>query len=94
MTYVPTFYQNSFSRSVIAIYPIYSNAVYRKVDWSIGDFLIMAFMLTVYSAAINFALYRLYGSKQSLIIFVIGLLFFLLWAELAVGIFNSPFAGS
>ena len=66
----------------------------EQVDWSIGDFLIMAFMLIVYSVAINFALHRLYGSKQSLIIFVIGLLFFLLWAELAVGIFNSPFAGS
>ena len=66
----------------------------EQVDWSIGDFLIMAFMLTVYSAAINFALNRLYGSKQSLIIFVIGLLFFLLCAEFAVGIFNSPFAGS
>ena len=66
----------------------------EQVDWSIGDFLIMACMLVVYSAAINFALYRLYGLKQSLIIFVIGLLFFLLWAELAVGIFNSPFAGS
>ena len=66
----------------------------EQVDWSIGDFLIMACMLVVYSAAINFALYRLYGSKQSLVIFVIGLLFFLLWAELAVGIFNSPFAGS
>ena len=65
-----------------------------QVDWSIGDFLVMAFMLIVYSAAINFALHRLYGSKRSLIIFVIGLLFFLLWAELAVGIFNSPFAGS
>ena len=66
----------------------------EQIDWSIGDFLIMACMLVVYSAAINFALYRLYGLKQSLIIFVIGLLFFLLWAELAVGIFNSPFAGS
>jgi hypothetical protein len=66
----------------------------EQVDWSIGDFLIMACMLVIYSAAINFALYRLYGLKQSLIIFVIGLLFFLLWAELAVGIFNSPFAGS
>ena len=66
----------------------------EQVDWLIGDFLIMAFVLTVYCAAINFALYRLYGSKESLIIFVIGLLFFLLWAELAVGIFNSPFTGS
>ena len=66
----------------------------EQADWSIGDFLIMTFMLTAYCAAINFALYRLYGSIQSLIIFVIGLLFFLLWAELAVGIFNSPLAGS
>ena len=28
----------------------------EQVDWSIGDFLIMALMLVVYSAAINFAL--------------------------------------
>ena len=66
----------------------------EQVDRSIGDYLIMACMLVAYSAAINFALFRLYSLKQSLVIFVIGLLFFLLWAELAVGIFHSPFAGS
>ena len=66
----------------------------EQVDWSIGDFLVMAYILYVYSTTINFSLHRLYVSKRSLIIFVIGLLFFLLWAELAVVIFISPFAGS
>ena len=78
----------------LLIIPFVAMQYTEQVDWSVGDFLIMGCMLVVYSAAINFALYSLYGSKQSLLVFLIGLFFFLVWAELAVGIFNSPFAGS
>jgi hypothetical protein len=44
--------------------------------------------------AIAYSLNNLYGSKKSLLIIIVGFLFLLLWAELAVGIFSSPFAGS
>ena len=65
-----------------------------NVQWTYGDFIIMGCMLTVYILTINFAPNSLYGVKKSLLILILGLLFLLLWAELAVGIFSSPFAGS
>ena len=65
-----------------------------NVQWSHGDLIIMGCMLTLYILTINFALNSLYGAKKSLLILILGLLFLLLWAELAVGIFNTPFAGS
>ena len=65
-----------------------------NVQWTYGDFIIMGCMLTVYWLTINFAPNSLYGVKKSLLILILGLLFLLLWAELAVGIFSSPFAGS
>ena len=66
----------------------------NNVQWTYGDFIIMGCMLTVYMLTINFAPNSLYGVKKSLLILILGLLFLLLWAELAVGIFSSPFAGS
>ena len=65
-----------------------------NVQWTYGDFIIMGCMLTVYMLTINFAPNSLYGVKKSLLILILGLLFLLLWAELAVGIFSSPFAGN
>ena len=65
-----------------------------NVQWTYGDFIIMGCMLTVYMLTINFAPNSLYGVKKSLLILILGLLFLLLWAELTVGIFSSPFAGS
>ena len=65
-----------------------------NVQWTYGDFIIMGCMLTVYMLTINFAPNSLYGVKKSLLILILGLLFLLLWAELALGIFSSPFAGS
>ena len=64
-----------------------------NVQWTYGDFIIMGCMLTVYMLTINFAPNSLYGVKKSLLILILRLLFLLLWAELAVGIFCSPFAG-
>ena len=65
-----------------------------QISWSFFDFVIMGSILIVYSFAIVYSFNNLYGSKKSLLIIIVGLLFLLLWAELAVGIFNSPFAGS
>ena len=64
-----------------------------NVQWTYGDFIIMGCMLTVYMLTINFAPNSLYGVKKSLLILILGLLFLLFWAELAVGIVSSPFAG-
>ncbi|MEY4461775.1 MAG: hypothetical protein RLY98_315 [Bacteroidota bacterium] len=66
-----------------------------EVNWSFFDFIIMGILILVMSFGIKLVLkttpkkmYRI------LIIGIILILFLLVWAELAVGVFETPFAGS
>ena len=69
----------------------YSN----EVKWSLNDFMIMGVILLSFGIIINKITYHVGGfNKRVILISTLIILFFLLWAELAVGLFNSPFAGS
>ncbi len=64
-----------------------------EINWNVFDFLIMGGLLLLVGIGINFV----NGKKMKNRIFYIVLMvliFMLIWAELAVGIFESPFAGS
>jgi Kef-type K+ transport system membrane component KefB len=67
----------------------------NEVNWSVADFIIMGFLLT--AAALLLRLAKSMGlskkTKTSLILGVL-LLFLLVWGELAVGLFGSPWAGN
>ncbi len=65
------------------------------VDWDLRDFIIIGILLFGSGLAIEFALRKFTTIKSRIIacgIILLGL--FLIWAELAVGIFKTPFAGS
>lgn len=66
-----------------------------EVNWSLGDFVVMGALLLTVAFTTEFILRKTTHKKYQIafIALVIGL-FLLIWAELAVGIFNSPFAGS
>tara|TARA_A200000113_G_scaffold160610_1_gene145335 strand:+ start:520 stop:801 length:282 start_codon:yes stop_codon:yes gene_type:complete len=69
----------------------YSN----EVKWSLNDFIIMGIILLSFGIIINKIIYRVGAfNKRIILISTLIILFFLLWAELAIGLFNSPFAGS
>ena len=69
----------------------YSN----EVKWSLNDFMIMGVILLSFGIIINKITYHVGGfNKRVILISTLIILFFLLWGELAVGLFNSPFAGS
>ena len=69
----------------------YSN----EVNWSLNDFIIMGVILLSFGIFINKIIYHVVAfHKRVILISTLIILFFLLWAELAVGLFNSPFAGS
>jgi len=69
--------------------------IFFGLDWNIFDFLIMGLLILIFSFAINLTLNHLNSSKLRLIlIFIFIILFLLIWAELAVGIFGTPFAGT
>ena len=65
------------------------------VDWDTRDFIIMGALLFGSALAIEFAL-RVFSTSTSRFIAcgIILTALFLIWAELAVGIFGTPFAGS
>lgn len=81
--------------AVLLLIPFIAMQFTTEVNWSLFDFIIAAVLLLGSGLLIEFVL-RTIKSKQSRIILciVILLALFLIWAELAVGIFGTPFAGS
>ncbi|WP_300439427.1 hypothetical protein [Christiangramia sp.] len=79
----------------ILLIPFIGMQVSNEVDWSSSDFVIMGILLFLTGLAINFALNKFKTLKSRIIACaVILLILFVIWAELAVGIFGTPFAGS
>ncbi|APS40468.1 hypothetical protein [Salegentibacter sp. T436] len=66
-----------------------------EVVWTVSDFIIMGILLLVTGLGIDLVLRKVSSSKNRLIIGgIILAVFFMIWAELAVGVFGTPFAGS
>ena len=69
--------------------------IFFDLDWTGFDFLVMALLILSLSILINLILYYFNSAKlKLLLVFILVILFLLIWAELAVGIFGTPFAGS
>lgn len=65
------------------------------VSWSVFDFVIGGILLFGTAFALNFAFGRISSTRNRVL--AVGAMFLVLvlvWAELAVGIFGTPFAGS
>lgn len=66
-----------------------------EVNWSPSDFLIAGILLFASAFGIDLILKKVKVDARRFVYVVLVLLaLFLVWAELAVGIFGSPFAGS
>jgi hypothetical protein len=65
------------------------------MNWSIADFVVSGAILLI-TGALFWLIVTKTRSTKSRIVFVsiLVLVIALVWAELAVGLFNSPFAGS
>ena len=65
------------------------------VNWDVFDYIIGAILLFGTAFALNFALDRI-TSPRNRVVAAGGIVLVLLlaWAELAVGLFGTPFAGS
>ena len=69
--------------------------IFFKLDWNGFDFLVMALLILSFSVLINLTLYYLKSSKfKFLLVLILVTTFILIWAELAVGIIGTAFAGS
>lgn len=84
----------SGATALLAI-PLIAMQFSTEVQWSAFDFLIAAILLFGTAYACDLVLTNIKDTKRRAIIcFGILLFLFLIWAELAVGIFGSPIAGS
>ena len=82
-----------YSLTLLAI-PFFGMQLTDQVNWTLFDFIMMGGMLLSLSFGIHFIFLntKTYNQK-AFFISVVVLLFLFIWAELAVGIIGSPFAG-
>lgn len=79
----------------ILLVPLIAMQFTEEVNWKVGDFIVAGVLLLAMGSIIELIIQKVHHRKYKGILFIaILLLFLLLWAELAVGIFGSPIAGS
>lgn len=80
---------------IILLIPLIAIQFSLEVHWTLSDFIIAGSLLISFGFLTAFVWNKLGQSKYGLFV-IAGLLLvlLLLWAELAVGIFGSPIAGS
>ena len=66
-----------------------------EINWKLGDFLVAGVLLLVTGLSCDFVLRKVKNRDNRIAICaVIIILLLLIWAELAVGVFGTPLAGS
>lgn len=81
--------------AVLLAIPFIAMKFTQEVNWSGFDFLIAGTLLFSTAFIINLVLNKVKtNGKRMFLVLVILLVLFLIWAELAVGLFGTPFAGS
>jgi Kef-type K+ transport system membrane component KefB len=80
---------------ILLLIPFVAMQFTNEVNWTSSDFLIMGVLLTVTGLLCEIVMRKVNSIKSRIIICaVILFVCFLIWAELAVGIIGTPFAGS
>ena len=85
----------AFYPVLLLLIPLVAMQVSEQVNWSLSDFVIMGILLLFLGIGIDYTI-RKFSSPQKrvLLVSLIIIVFLLIWAELAVGVFGTPFAGS
>ncbi len=78
---------------LLLIIPLIAMQLTDEVEWSLFDFIIMGTLLSITGmmGEIIFKKVKKYEHRVILYLVVI-IIFFLIWAELSVGIFGTPFS--
>ncbi len=79
----------------LLLIPLVAMLFTNEVNWTLGDFVVMGILLLGTGLLCEFVIRSVKNKDYRIgIIAVIIVALFLIWAELSVGIFGSPFAGS
>lgn len=80
---------------ILLLIPLIAMQFTHEVNWDILDFAVMGILLAGTGFLCELVLRKIKNlQNRALVCGAILLVFFLIWAELAVGIFGTPFAGS
>ena len=81
--------------ALILLIPLVAMQFTKEVNWDLTDFITMGILLFITGMGIEIVTRKVQSTKLKLALtLTILFILFLIWAELAVGIFGSPFAGS
>ncbi len=81
--------------SVLLLIPFIAMQFTDEVNWTFRDFAIMGVLLYGTGLLCELVLRKVKTVQNRILICgVVVIVFLLIWAELAVGIFGTPFAGS
>ena len=80
---------------ILLLIPFIGMQFSEEVNWTIGDFIIAGVLLFGTGLILELLIRKVKEKRTKLILVSLVLLgLIILWAELAVGIFGSPLAGS
>ena len=79
----------------LLLVPMLAQLFSNAVQWSLFDYIVMGVLLLGLALGITLV-YKMRTNKniRRILLLVVLILFFILWAELAVGLFGSPLAGN
>lgn len=81
--------------AVLLCIPLIAMQFTNEVNWTLADFVVAGILLFGTGLTAEFVMRKVKNKDTQVgVIAVILLALFLIWAELAVGIFGTPFAGS
>ena len=79
----------------LLLIPLIAMQFTNEVNWQLFDFVVMGFLLISFGFMGDYLFRKVKNNKcRFTLIVLLILLFLLLWAEMAVGLFNSPISGS
>lgn len=81
--------------ALILLIPLVAMQFTKEVNWDLTDFITMGLLLSITGMGIEIVTRKIKSAKVKIALtLTILFVLFLIWAELAVGIFGSPIAGS
>jgi len=81
--------------AIILLIPRIAMQFTDEVNWALSDFIVAGIMMLGAGFLVAYAIRKIKRKKYRIaMVLLLLLLFMLIWAEMAVGIFGSPIAGS
>lgn len=78
----------------LLLIPFFGSMVSESWDWNTFDYLVMGTLLFSMGMLYQIITKRMFPNNRLIVGLILACIFALIWAELSVGIFGTPFAGS